>query len=114
MESAMIQLVKAVALYLTKRENQLPTFALLCLCGFGWYNVTQARDFYSERRAMMVQMVKKDSIMERQRIDYITTIRDLRRDVLDCKLIQSKQDEEIALQRKEIARLRVIVEGKKR
>lgn len=80
----MIEWVKFLFAFLSRPQNAGMSFALICLLGFGWFNLRQAADFSQERRLFLKQLSDKDSLMNRQREDYVVTIRELRRDVLEC------------------------------
>lgn len=95
MDSAMLQLVKAIADYLGNPKNQLPTFALICLFGFAWYNIRQASDHYMERAEWR---------QDRERL--ITAMTELRRDVFDCRAEYEKLKIENAIMRSEMDALK--------
>lgn len=80
----MLKFFEFLFTYLSKPQNAGMTFAALCLFSFGWLNMRQAADHYREGMEWKVEMWKKDSISNRQREEFILTIRDLRRDILEC------------------------------
>lgn len=91
----MLQLVKAIAGYLGNPKNQFQTFALICLTGFGWYNLRQSSEHYKERAEWR---------QDRERL--ITAMTELRRDIFDCRAEYEKLKIENAIMRSEMEALK--------
>lgn len=103
MEKVMVEFFRFLIAYFAKPQNAGMTFAALCLASFGWFNLKQSKEHFQERQAWRTELAKKDSSMRVEREMFISRIVDLRRDVLECKIVQERLENEVA-------RLRLLVE----
>lgn len=96
----MLKFFEFLFTYLSKPQNAGMTFAALCLFSFGWLNMKQTAEHYRERAEWKTELWKKDSVSNKQREDLVLTIRDLRRDILECSRESERLRKEIEIIKK--------------